>query len=67
MVFLLHFLYLRLTTGLYAFVIEIFLMKLAFNSLISSTGTFASLLKDTFFVDNLLKNRAKPIRLACHT
>ena len=41
-------------------------MKLAFNSLISSTGTFASLLKDTFFVDNLLKNRAKPIRLACH-
>ena len=36
-------------------------MKLAFNSLISSTGTFASRLKDTFFVDNLLVNRAKDL------
>ena len=36
-------------------------MKFAFNSLISSTGTFASLLKNTIFVDNLLKNQAKDL------
>ena len=36
-------------------------MKFAFNSLISSTGTFASLLKNAFFVDNLLENRAKDL------
>ena len=36
-------------------------MKLAFNSLISSTGTFASRLKNALFVDNLLVNRAKDL------